>query len=133
VIVQAPDTPLLQASQQQQQALPLAAGLSADTDADSLQQQDLWQQQYAGGAATLAEELPLPEDARWLAVTRAHAAYLSYMQQLAAMAVNKQQQQHQLVYQVRRMRTQGVKLHSQRSSAAQGRCRCLMGIAQAPT
>jgi hypothetical protein len=105
VIVQAPDTPLLQASQQQQQTLSLATGLSADAGVDTLQQQDLWQQQqqYAEGAAALLEELPLPEDARWLAVSRAHAAYLSYMQQLAAMAVNKQQQQHQLVYQVRHM------------------------------
>jgi hypothetical protein len=110
--VQAPATPLLQASQQLQQALPLAAGRSAEAGAgaDSLQQQDLWQQQqqqeqqqYVGGAAALLEEVPLPEDARWLAVSRAHAAYLSYMQQLAAMAVNKQQQQHQLVYQVRCM------------------------------
>jgi extradiol dioxygenase family protein len=39
-------------------------------------------------------------------VVRSHAAYLSYMQQLAGMVVSKQQQGHQLVYQVRQQQTQ---------------------------
>lgn len=85
--------------------LPGAAALSAAADAGSPQQQ-AWQQQQQQAPAWEAaglrdEQQPLPEDPRWLAVSRAHAAYLSYMQQLAAMAVSKQQQQHQLVYQVR--------------------------------
>lgn len=84
--------------------LPGAAATSPAADAGSPQQQD-WQQQQQAPAWEAAglrdEQQPLPEDPRWLAVSRAHAAYLSYMQQLAAMAVSKQQQQHQLVYQVR--------------------------------
>lgn len=92
--------PLLQDAQQDQHSTThTAAGdTAAAAAAAGLQQQphtllsQLQQQQ---------EQEPLPEDTRWLAVSRAHAAYLSYMQQLAAMVVSKQQQVHQLVYQVR--------------------------------
>jgi hypothetical protein len=104
-----PVPPLLQAEQQQpqQQALQAALATAATTTQQQQQQQNqletVWdpqqQQQYLGDHQ-LQEQLPLPEDARWLAVSRAHASYLSYMQQLAAMVVSKQQQQHQLVYQV---------------------------------
>lgn len=106
-----PVPPLLQAEQQQpqQQALQAALATAATTTQQQQQQQNqletVWdpqqqqQQQYLGDHQ-LQGQLSLPEDARWLAVSRAHASYLSYMQQLAAMVVSKQQQQHQLVYQV---------------------------------
>jgi ATPase subunit of ABC transporter with duplicated ATPase domains len=84
-----------QEQQQQQASFPAVSAGSVP------QQQQQQQQQLSGVQHTLQDALPLPEDARWLAVSRAHAAYLSYMKQLAGMVVSKQQQQHQLVYQVR--------------------------------
>lgn len=105
-VMQVPATPLMMPDQQQpqqQQAALAAVGVG------SAQQQQ--QQQLSGVADIPQDALPLPEDARWLAVCRAHAAYLSYMQQLAGMVVSKQQQQHQLVYQVRATRSQLGTLH----------------------
>lgn len=65
------------------------AAYSAQVDVQAPQQQ---QQEEEGPL--------LPDDPRWQSVQRSHAAYLSYMQQLSAMVVNRQQQNHQVVYQV---------------------------------
>jgi hypothetical protein len=65
------------------------------------QQQQLNQQQQQRQQRQQPQQALLPDDdPRWQAVLRTHAAYLSYMQQLAGMVVSKQQQGHQLVYQV---------------------------------
>jgi len=89
--------PLLQDAQQEQHSTThTTAGDTAAAAAAGLQDQP----QTLLSQLQQQEHEPLPEDARWLSVSRAHASYLSYMQQLAAMVVSKQQQVHQLVYQV---------------------------------
>jgi hypothetical protein len=90
LLLQAPAEPPVPADVlEQQQDLVTAAAQPQQTPQ---QQQQPGQQQ---------QQVLLPDDdPRWQAVVRSHAAYLSYMQQLAGMVVSKHQQGHQLVYQV---------------------------------
>ncbi|WIA30000.1 hypothetical protein OEZ86_000097 [Tetradesmus obliquus] len=91
---QAPAEPPVPADVLEQQPHPALAAAPQQAPQQQPGQQRQQQQQQQQAAL-----LP-DDDPRWQAVLRAHAAHLSYMQQLASMVVSKHQQGHQLVHQV---------------------------------
>lgn len=92
-----PNVPHLSDSKRETQ-LATAAAAAVPMQGQQHHQQD--------GDVSAASVAVLPDDPRWQAVQRSHAAYLGYMQQLSAMVVSRQQQSHQIVYQVTQQQMQ---------------------------
>jgi flagellar biosynthesis component FlhA len=113
VLLQAPAEPPVPTDVLEQEQSFVVATAPQPAPQQQQQQQQNQQQQQRQQRQQQQQQVLLPDDdPRWRAVLRSHAAYLSYMQQLAGMVVSKQQQGHQLVYQVRQQQGAQHKRHS---------------------